>query len=83
MTEIQALTAEVRKLRAAIERNQQALLNGRDAALYLGYGHNTFYRLVAEGVIPQTQLDPDTAPRYARAALDALIQQKTGGNANA
>lgn len=75
--QIVQLTSEIRKLRQAIERNQQALMNGRDAARYVGYSHPVFNALVKAGVIPQTKLDDDLQARYARVILDRIIEEAT------
>ena len=75
--EATALTREIAKLRQAIERNQRALMNGKDAALYLGYCGPLFRTLVAKGVIPQTKLMEDLEPRYARVVLDRIINECT------
>lgn len=75
--EARELVTEMRKLRQAIERNQRALMNGKDAALYIGYSGPVFRSLVAKGVIPQTVLDTDMEPRYARAVMDRIIEETT------
>lgn len=75
--EIRALTLEIKRLRHAIERNQQALMNARDASRYVGISHPIFHRLVAKGVIPKTILSEDLQARYARVVLDRIINERT------
>ena len=72
-----ALTIEIRRLRLAVEREHRLMLNGRDAAIAMGYSGKIFRKLVANGIIPATKLDDDLAPRYSVRALEKLIQERT------
>jgi predicted component of type VI protein secretion system len=77
-SEIKQLTHEVRKLRQSIDRVQQGLLNTESAARYLSISDVTFRSYVARGLVPVTDIDPDSAVRrFSRAALDRLIEQRT------